>query len=162
MQTENTLKAVDYPHPFDEVAAELCSAARRYVAILSPELESAAFDTEALDDALRKLLRESAQSEVRILIKSAAALVGRGHRLLNLARRMPSRVHIRRLREHPEWKDETVMICDRDTVLFKPAGSLDKAFCETDARPAAEQHLDLFENLWRYSEEDPDLRALSV
>ncbi|MFV8817233.1 hypothetical protein [Haliea sp. E17] len=162
MQNETTFEAVDYPHPFDEAAARLCQSTRRYVAILSPELDPAAFDCEALADALRKLLTESAQSEVRILIRNPAAMLGRGHRLLYLARRLPSRIHVRRLREHPDWKDETVMIFDRDAVLFKPAGSLDRAFWEQEAPASAQQRLELFDSLWRYAEEDPDIRGLSV
>ncbi len=162
MQIETNLQAVDYPHPFDEVAAEIAANARRYVAILSPALDAAAFDTEALSDALRRLLLDSAQSEVRILLQSKAGVVGRGHRLLNLARRMPSRVKIRLLRDHPDWDDETIVICDRDTTLFRPPGSGDRAFLESEVRPAAEQRLELFDSLWRYSEEDPDLRLLTV
>lgn len=162
MQNETSLETIDYPSPFDEAAAELCRDARRYVAIMSPELDPAAFDSDAFADALRKLLLESAQSEVRILVQTSAGLLGRGHRLLQLARRMPSRVHIRRLGEHPEWEGETVIVCDRNSALFKPAGSVDKAFREVDVRPTAERKLELFDNLWRYSEEDPDLRALAI
>jgi len=101
---------------------------------LSPELDRAAFDSEALADALRQLLLDSAQSEVRILIQSPAALLGRGHRLLYLARRMPTRVQIRRLRDHPDWDSQTMVICDRDSVLVRPDGSSERAFYEVEAR----------------------------
>ncbi len=160
--SQPAVQGVEYPHPFDDLAVELCNSARRYVAILSPYLDSSAFDNPELVSAISHLVRESRQSEVRILVSDVRPLVSRGHRLLQLARRMPTAVRIRKLTEHPDWKGETVVIRDRDAVLFKPAGSEDRAFCEMDARPVAEQHLEKFEDLWRYSEEDPDLRTLAI
>ena len=147
---------------FDDLAVELCNSARRYVAILSPCLDSAAFNNPELASAISHLVRQSRQSEVRILVNDVRPLVARGHHLLQLARRMPSALRIRKLADHPDWNGETVVIRDRDAVLFKPAGSEDRAFCEMDARPVAEQYLERFEDLWRYSEEDPDLRALAL
>ena len=49
------LAGVGYPHPFDELAVELCSSAARQVCILSPGLDHSAFDNEALAEALAAL-----------------------------------------------------------------------------------------------------------
>ena len=114
------LAGVAYPHPFDELTVELCSSAARQVCILSPGLDHSAFDNEALAEALAALIRSSRQTRVRILVADSRDLVARGHRLLKLARSIPSSVHIRKLAEHPQWNAETIVICDRDGVLYKP------------------------------------------
>ena len=97
------LTEVEYPHPFDDLAVELCQGAARNICILSPGLDHAAFDNSGLADAVSTLARRGSQSQVRILISDSRSLVGRGHRLLQLARRLPSIVHLQKLDEHPDW-----------------------------------------------------------
>jgi hypothetical protein len=151
---------IEYPRPFDTYAISLSQSASRNICILSPQLDPAAFDNIELATALSTLARENRQTQVRILIKDTRSLVGRGHRLLELARRLPSSVHIRTLPEHPNWNNETVVIRDRDGVLFTLGGSDHEAFYEPDSRASTLSHLELFEDLWRYSIEDTELRSL--
>ena len=153
---------VEYPHPFDELAVRLCRDASRYICILSPHLDHAAFDNAELADALSALARSSRQTQVRILISDARALVGRGHRLLQLARRIPSSVCIQKLSEHPDWNGETIVIRDRNGVLYKPGGNAHDGFYEPNSGASTQKHLELFDELWRHSATDTDLRSLSV
>lgn len=156
------VSGVAYPLPFADYAVELAASAARYLWILSPRLDHAVFDSEALATALSALARGSRQTEVRILISDSRDIVSRGHRLLQLARRLPSAVHIQRLAEHPDWNGETIVIRDRDGVLYKPGGSGHDAFFEPSSRASTQRHIDLFKELWRYSEKDPNLRSLSL
>ena len=153
---------VEYPHPFDTLAVALCSTAARNVCILSPGLDHDAFDNAELVTALSALARSSRQTQIRILISDSRALVGRGHRLLQLARRIPSSLRIQKLAEHPDWNGETVVIRDRDGVLYKPGGSDHEGFYEPDSRASTQKHLELFEELWRHSAQDVELRSLSL
>jgi len=159
---EEFTAGVDYPHPFDEYAIALVQSAVRYVCILSPRLDHAAFDSEELAEALSALARRNRHTRVRILIADSRDIVSRGHRLLQLARRLPSAVHMQKILEHPDWKGQTVVIRDRDGVLFKPAGSGDDGFCQPGSRASTQRHLELFDELWRYSEEDPELRSMRL
>jgi hypothetical protein len=156
------LAGVDYPHPFDDLAVELCSSAAREVCILSPRLDHTAFDSEELAEALGVLIRSSRQTRVRILVADSRELVARGHRLLKLARRIPSSVQIRKLVEHPQWNNETIVICDRDGVLYKPGDSDREGFYEPSSRASTRRHLELFEELWRHSAEDVEMRSLAL
>jgi hypothetical protein len=156
------ITGVVYPTPFDRYTVALCESAMRHLAIQSPQLDHAAFDNSALVDALSALARRSRQAQVRILVSDARSLVTRGHKLLQLARRLPSVVHIRKLAEHPQWNNETIVIRDRDGVLYKPGGSDHDAFYEPDSRASTVRHLELFDELWRYSVEDPELRSLHI
>jgi hypothetical protein len=156
------LAGVHYPQPFDELLVELCNSATRQVDILSPRLDHAVFDRPELVTALAALVRSSRQTQVRILINDARAVVTRGHRLLLLARRLPSSVKLQRLADHPDWNGQTVAIRDRDGVLYKPGDSDHEAFYEPASRASARKHLELFEDLWRHSSRDAELRALSL
>lgn len=162
LSSDEFTTGVEYPHPFDEYAVALVQSARRYICILSPGLDHAAFDSETLSQALSTLARRSRQTQVRILIADSRDVVNRGHRLLQLARRLPSAIQMQKIVEHPEWKGETVVIRDRDGVLFKPAGSGNDGFYEPSSRASTQRHLELFDELWRFSEEDPELRSLRL
>jgi hypothetical protein len=162
MSNEQFTTGVEYPQPFDELAVRLCESASRYLCILSPRLDHEAFDNPGLAAAISALARQSRQTQVRILIADSRSIVARGHRLLALARRIPSSVQVRRIRDHPDWNGQTVVIRDRDGVLYKPGDSTHDGFYEPDSRASTERHLELFDELWRYSEEDPELRTLSV
>lgn len=156
------LAGVGYPQPFSDLVVELCGSAAREVCILSPRLDHAAFDSAELVNALTILIRSSRQTRIRILVADSRALVTRGHRLLSLARRLPSSVQIQKLSEHPQWNNETIVICDRDGVLYKPGESDQLGFYEPSSRPAAQRHRELFEELWRFSVQDPELRSLAL
>ncbi len=160
--SNESLTGVGYPHPFDQLAVELCSSAAREVCILSPRLDPMAFDTEELSNALGVLIRSTRQTRVRVLVADSRDMVTRGHRLLNLARRIPSSVQIKKLAEHPQWRGETIVICDRDGVLYKPGDSDREGFYEPSSRASTKRHLELFEELWRHGVEDVELRSISL
>jgi len=151
-----------YPHPFDELSVELCDSARRYIRILSPHLDREVFDRPELYDALGKLARRSRHSEIRILITESRPLVEHGHRLLNLARRIPSLVKIQKLSQHPELNDDTMVIRDSDGLLFKPAGSEHQGVYEPDSRAIVEGYVERFDELWLRSAPDSNLRQLQI
>lgn len=156
------LSGVQYPHPFDELVVALCDSAARHLYIQSPCLDHEVFDNPELVRAISALARRSRQTEVRVLISDSRPLVTRGHRLLELSRRLPTSVRLRTLAEHPDWNNETVVIRDRDGVLYKPGDADNEGFYEPDSRASTQRHLELFNELWRFGVEDPDLRALSV
>ena len=162
MGTDEFIQGVGYPRPFDELAVDLCDTASRYICILSPALDPAVFDSDILALSLSRLARSSRQTEIRILIADSRSLVGRGHRLLSLSRRIPSSLQIRRLQEHPDWGGQTLVIRDRDGVLYKPGGSDKDGFYEPASRASTARHLELFNELWRFSEADPNLRSINL
>lgn len=161
-EPDQFISAIEYPQPFDDYVVKLCRSASRYIYILSATLDHTVFDRRELVEAISDLVRGSGQTEVRIVVSDTRALVSRGHQLLNLARRLPSKVLIQKLTEHPDWKGQTLVIRDLNGVLFKPGGSEHDAFYEPDSRASTQQHLDLFKELWRHSVKDPELRSLSL
>lgn len=162
MSNDEYVTGIEYPDPFRDYALALCKSAARHIRILSPKLDRAVFDNEEIAGALSALARDTRQTEVRILIADPRPLVGSGHRLVQLARRVPSTVLLRTLAEHPDWNDETILMRDLDGVLYKHGDSDTDAFYEPASRAAAKRHLELFDELWRLSVEDPNLRSLRI
>ena len=151
-----------YPHPFDTLAIDLCNSARRHIRILSPQLDHEVFDNAEFCDAISALARRSVQAEIRILVSDCRPLVQRGHQVLTLARRIPSLVHIQTLANHPEMNGETMVIRDRDGLLFKPGDSEHQGIYEPDSRAVTKEYLENFDELWQRSVPDAELRRLGL
>lgn len=153
---------VAYPRPFADLVLALAGSARRHLDILSPALDSQVFDSADLVSAISALARRSRDARVRILVSDAEAVTSRGHRLLNLARRLPSSVHLRQLREHPDWRGHSCVIRDRDGVLFVTAEDQDNGYFRAGDRPAGGRESDAFGELWRHAIEHPGFRNLNL
>lgn len=162
MDDNNFISGVEYPSPFDRLALSLTESARRYLCILSPDLDFRVFDSPELVEAITALARRGRQTDIRLLVADPRPLVQRGHRLLHLARRLPSKVHLHCLAEHPQWRGESLVIRDRDGVLYKPCDADKNGFYEPDSRASTARHLDHFEELWRQGRESPELRRLNL
>jgi predicted GNAT family N-acyltransferase len=158
----DTIIRLRYPTPFDQLVVAQARLARRELAILSPDLDPRLFNREELTDALRRLAREERHARIRVVVMDARALVGRGHALLTLARRIPTKLSIRRLAEHPDWDGDTQVIRDRDSLLALPGTERDPGFYRPGDRARCETELGRFEELWRAGVVDPEFRALSL
>ncbi|MDP5053986.1 MAG: GNAT family N-acetyltransferase, partial [Congregibacter sp.] len=156
------IKQLRYPQPFDELVIAQTKLARRELRILSPRLDNRVFDQDGLASALRLFLRSGSQSQVKILVQDARAVVQRGHRLLALSRRLPSRIELRRLAEHPQWNDETLVIRDRSSLLEISGSDTGTGFYWPQHRPRTAAAVSLFDELWRIGQIDPEFRALSI
>ena len=153
---------VGYPQPFADYAVALCRSASRELCLLSPDLDHRVFDRQPLVDAISELARHSRQSGVRILVSDWRPMVQRGHRLLTLARRLPTSVRLQQLTEHPDWKGQTLLLRDRSGILWQPGDSDKSGFWEPNSRAEASHHRDLFEELWRHSAPHIEFRSVPL
>jgi hypothetical protein len=153
---------IAFPVEFLTQAVTLCQASSRSLCIQSPHLDHEVFNQPELAEAISAFARGSRHSEIRILISDNRPLLQRGHRLLQLARRIPSAMHFRVLPEHPNWKGESLVIGDRNAYLFQPQNKGRTAFGDSDARADTLKYLERFNELWRAAQQDSNLRALSL
>ena len=85
-----------------------------------------------------------------------------GHRLLTLARRLPSSVRIQKLTDHPDLPDYSFVVRDIDGTIYKPNDADREGFYEPDSRASAKRFVDQFDDLWIRSRPDPELRMLGL
>jgi len=152
---------VDYPHPFADLVIALCESASRDIRIMAPHLDPVVFDSSELADTISSLARRDSHSRIRILIKDARYIVQQGHRLLNLARRLPSSVSIRKLERHPAMSEETLVLRDLDGTLFMPLED-GAGIYEPGSRAFAQPKIEQFDRLWEQAVEDPNVRRLGL
>jgi predicted GNAT family N-acyltransferase len=160
--TGHPVKGLTYPEPFATLALELALTARRSLCIYSQQLDCEVFDSPEMVSAITALARRSRYSDVRMLINDPRPMIKQGHRLLELARRLSSTVHIRVIQEHPELPDATFVLRDNDGTVYKPEERHQTGFYEPDSRAVAQGHIEKFDDLWRWGRVDSGLRLLRL
>ena len=113
-------------------------------------------------DAISRFARRGAPAHVRVLIHTSDLIVSRGHRLLDLARRMDSKIEIRRLPDEMATDSHTYVTWDHRGYWlmpdFREYDGLSNRYDPVQANRLSER----FEYLWEKSQSDPELRTLRL
>jgi len=145
-------------------AASLAMACqcRRSLEIISRQLDPAVYDSQAFSEALRQLALQSQYARIRILVLEPAALVSRGHRLLELAGRLSSFFELRVPGSEHQGLNEACLIADGIGAIHLPvADRYEGRGSFSDHQLAGElgRH---FEEIWAKAQPDPNLRRLKI
>lgn len=137
-------------------------AATRNVRVFSPELDQELFGGEPFLASVSAFVRRAANAELQVLIRSASLIVSRGHRFLELARRLDSKIRIRRVPAEYARDPYTFAVIDAQSYWLMP----DSAEYVGDANlydPITAKRLEHeFQYLWERSVIEPELRRLHV
>jgi hypothetical protein len=140
------------------VALALIQQADRFVDIFTHDLEPAMYDTDECHDALLEVARRGRFSRVRILIQEPVKVARRGHRLLELGRRLSSSIQMLRASERFQAISNSFLIVDKIGLLQRPYRDSYKAIANFSDPVLAKELSGQFENIWNEAEPDPYLR----
>lgn len=144
------------------VSVVMVRQARRDLIILSRALDVSVYDDAEFADAVKELVLSSRQSRVRILVRDIAKIVSRGHRLLDLCRRLPSYIQIRvPAKEHQSY-NSAFLISDHVGTVFRVYADRYDGSANFNDPGTAEDLVKLFEDMWEPAEVPSDLRQLSL
>ena len=141
-------------------ALAMVSQGRRTVLIFSRDLDPRVYNTAEFADALSTLARLSKYSWIRMLVQDSSGIVRDGHRLVELARRLSSRVELRKA--HPDFRDANrafLVVDEIGLILRVPADRYDAVVSFHDGM-AARGQTRFFHRVWDRSAPDPELRRL--
>ena len=165
-ETEN--KGVRAVRDRDELAAvrlQLLEAARYKLAIHLPSLPADAFNTPAELAELRRIATSGRNAEIRIVLGDAGAALRAGHRLIDLAQRLPSAIHIRTpASEDDSGPINTALWLLNDTYgyLFLPDASRLEGRAALEDGPGQAPLLLDFEQIWERAEPASQLQPLGL
>lgn len=167
--TSDDLYLLDSTQDLREHALKLALRGRRQLKILSRRLDPALYNNDCFADALSSLARYHRSSYIQILVKDTKPLVERGHALIRLAQRLPSKVEVRQLKQDTRQEADNnaaFMLVDSDGLLYinddsAPLSDV-RGFANYAAAPEVKNLNETFERLWQCSEPDPNLRQLKL
>lgn len=135
---------------------------RRLLYLYSQELDSSLFDNTQVLTALSSFVRAAAPNQLQILIHSSQQAVARGHRLVELARRLESKIEIRLVPNDLSREDRSFLCWDNTGYWLLPDYTKYSGLAH-DADPVKASRLaGEFERSWQRSVSDPELRLLGL
>jgi len=161
-QFDDHIISAHYPEPAAQLILNLCERAERRVKVFSDTLDHALFDNKELAECLSCLARGKRESLVQLLITDSKPIQIKGHRLLDLARKLPSSVQLHTTRVPEALSGKLLVIADHYGVAYMHNANHPKLRFEPDDRPLCTRMNDAFERVWQRSERDPNLRILDI
>jgi len=157
------LLTIDEPRVLRHAAAALAKQARRELRVLTPDLEPVLYDHQPfLEQVTRLALERRGRLPVRILLIDEGPAVRRGHRLIELARKLSSSVEIRAVpAELAEQADHYLLADDAGYCLRRYAAPRSALVDFNDPRTVRRIQRE-FEQIWEQGAAHPGLRRLHV
>lgn len=142
-----------------QATLQLVAGAHQQLRILSYELDRHLWGEPGMVEILRAFVLRSQRAELRILVNQTQRAAQRGHHLVELARRLPSRIAIRELNEERRGIVEEFAIADEYALLHKRRHDDLEAQWHAHAPLDARRLRRRFDALW---DESPPARELAV
>lgn len=132
------------------------------VEIFSRELDPELYDREPFLQALSDLCVNNRTARIRILVQEPAPAVKRGHRLIELSRRISSSIEIRQ--PHPDYRhhNEAFLIADQCGLIMRGLADRYEGTANFYSPVLVQRKLDFFTEVWDRSEAHPEFRRLHI
>ena len=142
--------------------AAMVGQARRIVRIYSSDLEPAIYDTAEFLDPARQFALSGPRASLRVIVQDEEPAIKRGHRLLALARSLPSYIEIRRADDEYRDQPEVFLLADAVGYVRRPLSNAWEAEANFADRLQAARLQRFFDQVWELSLVTPDLRRLDL
>jgi hypothetical protein len=143
-------------------ALALIKSARRTLVLFTRDLEPAIFGNVEFATALQRFALRSRYSHIRIAVIDPATAIREGHRLVALARRLPSFIEFRRPGPDHANLPDTFMVVDETGIMYRPLASRYEGFADTSAPLEARKYLKQFAEIWSLAEPEQEFRRLGL
>lgn len=153
------MQAFSTPEQARSHALAFLQQAQRQLCLYSSDLEPWLYHHSSVQQACTRFLLANPKNQLRILLRDSSRAVKEGHRLLSLARRLPSNCQIRKL--HPDYPSEEIcfLLADRCGLLLRPEPNQFAGYALYQDPQRNRLRLSQFEQAWATSVSDADLRS---
>ena len=147
---------------YRRAAISLASQATKAICIFSYDLEPQIYNQIQFLDAVKELAIRSQHSCIRILLQDNARAQREGHRLIQLWRRLTSKIEVRR--PNPDYIEhhENFLLADETGYLHRKLHTQYEATVAFNSRLEARRLGGFFNEVWEHSEPDSELRDLRI
>ena len=141
---------------------KLASSAVHDINIISRNLNHQIFDRSDIVEAFSKFIRKNRNASVRIILFDNTNVIKDGHRLINLADRVPSKITIRKLPKEYNYYNESLMTADSKGFIHNPQSDRYEGNVSFNNHIVCTELNKIFTDHWHQSEVSPDLRRVSI
>ena len=162
-ETSDTLTLLHSLEAFRKHLLKSLKQGHRQLDILTKELDPRLYDDELICQSISTLARHHPKACIRLLIKKPKPATQSRHRLIELHKRLSSKIQCRMTKTELKNEARAYAIIDSTQVVLQHNDGDYDGFCNTDAKPEARALLEEFNWLWeRQSDVIAELRTLSL
>lgn len=141
---------------------EMARNARMQISVMSQTLDRRIYGNEEFLAPLQTFLLAHERARLRIIVRTPSAAMRSGHRLVELGRKLSSRVEFRELLpEHRLIEREYVVADERSLLVRESPEELDARYY-SNAPMLAREQLREFEILWQESPPSAEFRSFRL
>ncbi|EGV33632.1 hypothetical protein ThidrDRAFT_0321 [Thiorhodococcus drewsii AZ1] len=141
-------------------SALMASQSRRELVLFGRDLDPQLYDSQPFLDGVRRLALHRPSICVRILLFDTRKATGAGHRLIELSRKLTSRIAIQRVCEDDRERLDAFLIADERGYIRRRLADTMEAVADFD-NPQESRLLRMdFEQMWERSSPDTEMRRL--
>lgn len=156
----NELLALETASDHRAVALAMAQQAVRTLHIFTRDLDHAVFDTPEFEEAAAQLARGSQYSRIQLLVQDSSVAVRRGHRLVDLAQRLSSKIEIRKPVAEYADVNHAFFVADETGYISRQLADRYEAVANFSDRLTARNLVAFFDEVWERSQQDLQLRRL--
>lgn len=145
-----------------QAAIHMVKQGQRSLKLFTPNLDPRVFDNDDFIEAVKKVALHNPRSSVRILILNPSEVVSRGHRIVELARKISSHISIHRADSEDHDHVDTFMIVDDVGIIRRAHNDRFEGLAEFNNPGEARLLLKIFDDAWERSQPEPELRRLHL
>jgi hypothetical protein len=142
------------------LCAAMATECRRRLDIISRRLDPPVYDTAEFAEAVKQLAIRHSKARIRILVMDPEPIIRQGHRLLDLAGKLPSFIELRVPSPENQNHNEAFMIADGVGYIHRPRADRYDGKANFHHPAVARELTRRFDELWQSAQLDPNLRKM--
>lgn len=157
-QTDELLR-IETRDDCQQLTLAMAKQAKRSLNIFSHDLEPALYNSPSFYEAARSVIGADTNSLIRILVYDISGTINKGHRLLELASRLSSRVQVRKLTKKYH---HAFMIADSIGVVDRRRAERYEGSANFNAHGWAQNLQIFFNGVWDQSSRASEIYSLKI
>ncbi|MBE0440055.1 MAG: hypothetical protein IBX57_09940 [Gammaproteobacteria bacterium] len=164
LSTDNASELIQFDgrESAQSIALQLAQHARREICFFGQSIDPVLFDNMTMVDCLSEFARRNNKTIIKFVVDSTQHNVATGHRLLPLAQRLTSSIHIHLTAPQHKNANQMFMLVDDSGYLYCPNRlRYQGKACLHDVMTARNLKQD-FSEIWNHSSVDINARQIHI
>jgi len=145
-----------------KAAVAIATAAKRSLAILTPDLEPGIYDHEEFLDVAKRLVLSKRYAKIRVIVTDPSRAIRNGNRFVGVARRLNTYIDLRNAHQDYRGHREALLIADDNALLYRVDAARWEGIADSYDPAVTRRYLDLFDSIWNVSEQGQEFREVRV
>ena len=141
---------------------QLLQQAKYSVNIFSHDFDGNLYNRSEITDLFKNFVIANRQASLRILLKEPEVLVKHGHQIIELQRRLTSKIHIHQISSDFDEYHQTLILVDESGFMYRPYSDRFEGIASLNNPLRVKSELAFFNKAWEKSIPSMEIQRLHI